>query len=399
MASRIRVNYFDCPNCGTTKIYAFLHDCPNCGTPNPGQPSWYKGPYVDGDIEMLKRAAMKPFWKCSSCNGSNYGEGKSTCEHCGNEYDPSDKDAKVIERNYVTAEGTYANKESDEEKHSSDDSGYSASMYSTTPAPAPIPSARIKKSSIYSSLPQSSTSYSSSAIGKKNTMLLVLGIIAFITLCVSAIYFFGFDTEKVEGKVSQVSWTWTINIEKYKVVHESDTTSSPPSDAYNKRSWTVTTQEPVYKTIPGEHHSKTCKGERELGNGFTEEYDYDCSYDDPDQRVIDYYRDVNTTHYSYDVNRWSYERSVTSSGFDFEVYPPAYTLNMQGQTAIGAEKVSGQSQTFTVTFEWYNQEEEKFSDTLDLTETQWRQYVVGNYYPLEVNRLNEIMNDPLVPAE
>lgn len=398
MAGRIRVNYFDCGSCGTTKNYAFLHECPNCGTPNPGQASWYKGPYVDGDIEMLKRAAKKPFWKCSSCSGSNYGEDKTACEHCGEPHDPSDKDAKVLTRDYVAPEGARSNDLSDEESTPASTSSYSTS-YTTTPAPAPASKLRIK-SSAYSSLPQAtSSSYSSGSSTKKNTALLIAGIVAFLLLCVSAIVYFGFDTNTVEGKVSQVTWTWTIDIQKYKVVHESDTTSSPPSDAYNESSWTTTEKVAVYKTVPGEYHKKECTRDKDLGNGFTEEEVYDCSYTDPSTQEIDHYDDVKTTHYSYDVNRWSYERSVSSSGANFEVFPPTYTLNLEGQTAIGAEKVSGQTQTFTVHFEWYNQEEEKLTDTLEPSEAEWRQYVVGNYYPLEVNRLNKIMNNPLVPAE
>ncbi|QQG42159.1 MAG: hypothetical protein HYV90_02485 [Candidatus Woesebacteria bacterium] len=382
MNERFRVNLFDCTNCGTTKIYAFLHECPGCGTPNPGQGHWYPGPYVT-DIKMLQLAAKEPFWKCSHCEGSNFGEDKSKgCQHCGHEYDPSDISAKVIP-------GGTSQTNAPRRPAVHDSSYY---VPADLPSPKVVHSSPSYQRSMVSSLP----SYKSSGRSGLRLDGQTLGIAAVILVIVAllgAFLFAKFHTTAHNAEFTGPSWTRSFDVQRFEVVHESDSTSNPPASAYNIDSWVTTEKKEVTRseeyTVP-----KTCHHSEDLGNGFTREWDEDCSYT-ATRQVFDHYDYIDTTHYSYDHNEWVFYRTISESRDNFEPFWPAYNLNLEGQTVLGAERAVNYRETYTLKFDWYDKDETKFTAIYKVSEAEWHQYVVGEYYPIEVNSLGEVRNNPL----
>ena len=101
--------------------------------------------------------------------------------------------------------------------------------------------------------------------------------------------------------VKTISWTSTIQIQEYVVVHE-EGWSHPPSDAYNIS-----------------HYSKKRKTEKQ-GDKSVNIYD---------------------TWYEYDINKWKDTRKITASGFDKEPYYSEYELKQSNRNdGIGDERES-----------------------------------------------------------
>lgn len=116
-----------------------------------------------------------------------------------------------------------------------------------------------------------------------------------------------------------------------------------------------------------------------------------CSRTD---QVLDHYDTVYDTYYSYDLDEWMYERTEHAEGNDRNPYWPEYSVHLNGQQVLGAERVSGTPESYVVYFET-NEKDEIEVYTYSTTESEWNQYIEGEIYTLKINHFNAVMNNPL----
>ena len=80
----IREGRWDCPSCGSTRIYGRHVDCPGCGKPRPAGVRFYlaEGEPAITDPERLREAKAGPDWVCLHCAASNRAT-QAGCGGCG----------------------------------------------------------------------------------------------------------------------------------------------------------------------------------------------------------------------------------------------------------------------------------------------------------------------------
>ena len=126
----------------------------------------------------------------------------------------------------------------------------------------------------------------------------ILVIFAIIAI---AVYKYLSTPDRYIVQVKCIQWRYVINIQTYRVVHESGW-ERPPKDAYNI--------DQVYK----------------------ERYEDDYQW-----------------YYTYDVNRWVPSRNVVSQGYDKNPYWKEYELYVSKRNDnIGSERESGRSTIYTI---------------------------------------------------
>lgn len=369
---------YDCPNCGHKDISAlrFLK-CPQCGATPPGQEYERITYRVITDPEGLRLAKGGPHWVCSNCFSKNFDE-HDMCQYCGNPKDPSDPRYKV--------------KRLDLPEQSE------SSVSSFSPAQvAPRPTARQRSTSpriqSYSSLPRARTATEvSSGFADIGAFVWqykwLIGFVTVAAVLLGAFLYAKYHTEAGEGTVTRLTWSRTLSIYRYEVVHYTGKGSSPLG-AYNVQSHTTSKQEPRYRTET-ETVEKTCPEDQ--ANGSVKWVD--CSYE-VSKEVFDHYETVTTTTYDYDINEWVYKFPVSTNGEGREPAPywPEYHLNLEGQQVLGAEKATG-SESYVVYFNVTINEEDKQVTYTTSNQAEWTQYLVEARYPLKVNKFNEVMNNP-----
>jgi len=122
-----------------------------------------------------------------------------------------------------------------------------------------------------------------------------VGILLGAAFVLSLVTWIGYGFGGREHQVSTITnfyWKRVVHIETYKKIHESNTTWSPPNDAYNVKDWTESYLESHYD---------------EKGNFSHTTLEWD-------------------THYSYDVNRWKHLRTVEADAWDHHPKWPAFEL-------------------------------------------------------------------------
>jgi hypothetical protein len=80
----IREGRWDCPSCGSTRVYGRHVDCPGCGKPRPAGIRFYlaDGEPAITDPEQLREATAGPDWICLHCAASNRAT-QASCGGCG----------------------------------------------------------------------------------------------------------------------------------------------------------------------------------------------------------------------------------------------------------------------------------------------------------------------------
>jgi hypothetical protein len=103
--------------------------------------------------------------------------------------------------------------------------------------------------------------------------------------------------------------------------------------------------------------------------------------------------DVTRT-YSYDLDEWGYGRTVHAEGNDRNPVWPEYSLNLEGQTRIGAERAGARSETYTVHFQT-NEKDKIKQHSYRTSQSEWMEYAIEHNYMLKINSFGMIMNNPL----
>lgn len=232
-----------------------------------------------------------------------------------------------------------------------------------------------------------------------------LAIFLVISLIVGGLYMF-LHTKKVRATVDHFEWSRTISIEEYRTIREGDW-SIPAGGRYvsqeeryhHTETYQCGTELQDEEYICGSHE-ESC-GMTDNGNGTFSECtrtvsDY-CTRQVSVPKYCD--RDIYATWYTYDIDRWTHSRSVSTSGNqrdDPAPYWGEFTLNCANQAVIGCERESGREQTYYV---FFRDEEGKIKKYEENSQDDWNQYQIGASYTLRINHFGQIRNDPLHPDD
>lgn len=305
--------YWDCEYCGTEKIKGNIPNCPNCGKPRDDNTRFYIDPthkeYVPK--ETAKKINRNPDWICNHCGQLN-SDDITTCTWCGSIRDNTNFD---YHSNIAKQE-----KEAQEKKQE----------------------------------------FNSECISRHNVLLPVKQLlIAFLALAIIGGLVFLLMPKEYSGTVKAFAWERNILIERYQTVQESSW--SLPTNArlkYTHEEFYTTTQvldhyETKTRKVPYQelvgYHDVTV-GYEDLGNGYFEEiissepvYETKYTteqYEEPVYMSVPIYK----TKYYYDIDKWLYERTVSTSGNDHEPYWGKINLKSD-------ERVSSKNQTYSITIE------------------------------------------------
>ncbi len=375
---------WDCPACGTSEISALVRmTCPNCGHSIPDQSQWYAGNRIS-DPEKLALARGDPYWVCSSCGRVNLAT-SPRCVGCQNPREESDAPYDVRDL------GHYLPRKSSDgsSEHPSTSSGTVTPDVSSKPKTA-SQSSKASPPLVY----YNPDVFSVETRTKVRDVLRVSAVLIVLLL----LGFFLFHTRKVDTRVSRYHWSRRIDIEVYAQVHEEGW--SLPAGAYNVDSESrvreyreITETRTRTRTI---HHPQTCY--RDLGNGAVEEYD--CGHDSTETeeyQVVVGEEPIYDTWYSYDIDKWVYQRSVEAAGDDQAPYWPTYVLADEGHQRLGAERVGRRSESYEVFLETVetNSKGEHDIFTYHATLDEFLRFKTGEIYTIQVNHFGWVTNVPL----
>lgn len=199
-----------------------------------------------------------------------------------------------------------------------------------------------------------------------------------------------FVPKQVDFVLSSIQWTHSQNIEEYRTINESDW--SLPSggrllftqqeisgyeevlDHYETR-----TREVSEQVLDG--YDTVVTGTRDMGNGYFEEItsqvpryrtEYHTeTYEEPVYRSEPIY----STKYYYEIDKWVFDRTITSSGTDKNIQYKEYVLEENERDS-----------TFIDEYEFTGIIEEK-EYTISVDKSTWDKYDVGDSIPAKINRL------------
>ena len=301
---RLVVGYWDCDSCDTKGISGTIRDCPNCGKPRDDNTKFYlnKDKIVHVSEEKAKTVNRNPDWICEYCNSLN-SDNEKFCVSCGS--------ARTKENlNYF--ENHEVKKRKEETKKS---------VNTTSP---PQNESFQRKESV---------KLSSTTTSPKFPTRYVLITLAVCVLIVGLVYLFIPKTQEI--LIQELSWEYSINVEKFKTVEENGLTL--PSDArlhYTKEEishyrnvldhYETRTRQVQKERISG--YEEYVSGYKDLGNGYFEEitsqrpiyetYYVTETYKEPIYRSEPVYQ----TRYYYEIDKWVHERTVTTNGNTKETY-------------------------------------------------------------------------------
>ena len=326
---RIIEGYWDCKYCDSKGISGSIRECPNCGHPRDDTVKFYlkdEKKYVSE--EKAKTINKNPDWICPYCNCLN-SDSNETCVSCGsprtkenlNYFENHEERKRKEEKKKSTIENTTFNQTSHSYKND-----FSSSIASNVTS---------KKSN--------------------NFPFRILLIILSISLLIGGLIYLFLPKEQ-EILVQELSWEYSINIEKFKTVEENGL--SLPIGARLKY-----TDEEIshYVEVIDHYETKTRQvekqkfvgyekytiGYKDLGNGYFEEETglrevYESYYVTENYKEPVYIdQPVYQTRYYYEIDKWVHERTVTTNGNTKETY--------WGETnLLDNERVSSKNESYFV---------------------------------------------------
>lgn len=371
--------FWECPACGRKGISALrMRKCPSCGYSKTPQDKEQRSNIEIIDEKGLALASGGPYWTCSSCGSVNLAE-ETPCSSCGNPREGSDTTSKVIELGSSPLPSY----------HPPGEEQWYAEQKTSTRVPHHTPK-ETPETITRSRLPINENMRTRIL---EIPWIMIAGIVAALA-GITLLLWLVFHTTGTEARVNGFSWFRDVTIEKYQTVHGSGW--SEEAGAYNVRtSLRFHHNDPVYENrTKTTHVSKTCY--RDRGNGSTESYD--CSYDTTETYSVKVRDDpVYATWYEYDVDKWLYERTAHAEGNERDPHWPEYTLNRIDQKVIGAERISGTPEAYTVHFRSTGVKQKDYTYTT--SESEWMRYSMEVVYPLKVNTFGVILNNPLKDKE
>lgn len=405
MAKRIVMGYWDCPYCGSTGIEGTTYDCPNCGHQRGKEEHVYlsktKVPYVPGKkIDGVKYVNNHEFkgvdWYCPNCDSMNSAS-LTECENCGAPRTSESKNAfdfqKDVKKTNLPDPTRFMwecpnCKTLNDEKRSNCRSCGSAKDGSKEEKEAETlkPSSKISKEAedftfssntqpVKEKIAEEKTENSRDKekrnfsfnfdwitnIFKNGNFQAILVMIAIVLVGFFAVkgLIYLFTPHPQTLNVTDTYWKYTVDIESYETVNESDwQVPTGGRVQYTKNEIhhyekVIDHYETVQKsrTVPDGGHYEYETKTRTVPDGGHYEYDYsyngDGTYTEDSTWVQDYttetyqeqtyvqdykteyyteqepvYRDepIYKTKYYYEIEKWIHKRFVTTEGHDKNVY-------------------------------------------------------------------------------
>ncbi len=341
MADKIVMGYWDCPSCGSTGIPGTTYDCPNCGRQRGKETKFYM---KSGEVKYVPgHKVVGADWYCEYCGALN-SAGRTSCENCG---------APKAE--------------------SKDD-------YFSLKEPKPKPVVNTGQSA------QTNKAENQSFSDKKRHLPLWIWIAAGIALTIiisNLISSYVNKPREYTFDVQEMAWENTIDIDEYKTFRESDWYL--PNGA--RLAYTAT-EIRSYESVLDHYESVTKSRQVESGGHYETSYsdNGDGTFTEHENYVPDYTTEYYTedepvyrqepiydTRYYFDIDRWEYERSETTSGKDKNPYWPEPELSEK-------ERESGRSTKYTMSgvlhYRSFGKDKEK-NVTYDIQESWWKEIKEG----------------------
>ena len=362
--------FWDCHYCGTTGIGGSKRECPNCGKARDENTKFYMNPNEKHYVPKEKAAHINrnPDWICKYCGSLNSDNNKS-CSSCGSirtedNLNYFENHKKKTNEDSYNSEGT--NSQTYHEAHTDKHSNY----YDN------------KTTSPHTS--RDNQSHNSRKPFPIHIILIVLvGLIAISGL----IYLF--IPKEQELTIQDFSWKRNINIERYQTVNENGW-NLPTGARLQYTNWEFHHYEQVLdhyetktKQVARERlvgYEEYVTGHRDLGNGYFEEITssrpvYETYYEtETYQEPI--YRDepIYQIKYYYEIDKWLYERTVTTQGNDKEPYWGNTFLNSD-------ERVSSKNETYYII--GTDKKEKVYTVTLSFDD--WNSLSIGQKVKLKIS--------------
>lgn len=288
---RIVLKYWDCPQCGTKDISGSLRECPNCGKPRATGTTYHFKPnekpvYVSEETAEKVRKRGRD-WECQHCSSMNSGL-DTVCSSCG------------------------------APKETTQSSKTSINTFDST-----ITSSRNKTAD---NLTTQNDTYTQLIKEPLSLRIIPFAAIGLVTLLIALIVILC-QPKDVEFRITDMSWTYTIDIQKLTPVEESDW-NLPPGARLKRTETEFHHYEQVfdhyeieYKDVFDGYEDKIV-GYKDLGNGYAEEIVDQVPKYHQEAVEVPVYRDepVYATKYYYEIDKWLHERNITTSAHDKNPY-------------------------------------------------------------------------------
>jgi hypothetical protein len=319
---RLIEGLWDCTQCGTKGIGGSQRDCPTCGRARGKDVKFYlpeTRSYNYVPDEEASKISRRPNWKCNYCDSLNPDE-KTSCQSCG------------VRRTHENL-NYFEIKREEEPAKSAGIVGIKTNQ-------------RRQEVRTIEFEPQRKSNRDIKG------MLRIASLVLIIAVCILGLTYLLIPKEK-EIIITQTAWNRSINIERYQTVDESDW--SLPVGArlkYQQQEFShyekvlegyETKTRPVTKQRFSGYTTRSA-GVRDLGNGYFEEITvqepvYE-TYTEMETYQEPVYSDraVYRTKYYYEIDKWLYERSVTTRGQDKNPYWGEVVLNKDERTSTRSEE-------------------------------------------------------------
>lgn len=332
---RLVVGYWSCPYCDTKNIRGNLRNCPNCGKARDDSTHFYLNPLnIEYASEEENRTVNRnPDWICIHCQQLN-SDNDTHCISCGSERTSENSVYSNYNHYTVTSSGAIVPELSNDSK--TDNQATSQKTYNSD---------RTSYKTSANSLFKFISHYKPILLSSLLIILLIAGLI------------FAFTPRYYDVVVTGFSWERSIEIEKWQTVNESDWTLPTTARLQYSRQEFSHYQQVLdhYETQTRQvarqrvsHYEEYVSGYRDLGNGYFEEVTssrpvYETYYEtETYQEPV--YRDepVYRTKYYYEIDKWLYERSVSTKNNDKSPY--------WGNTNLSSvERISSKSERYYIT--------------------------------------------------
>lgn len=375
---RIIEGLWDCSYCGTKAIGGSKRTCTNCGRSRDSGTTFYlpgQKRYVPR--EEAKKVSRKPDWLCEYC-GQLSPDSTNTCISCGASRTSENLDyfQVKVKREAEEAEKRERQQAARVSSYTYEDMSYNEPA-TRTREPIEEPWERkpkreetIIKEGVFSNFFSSLKSFDW-------TPVIVFILIA--ALVAGLVYLF--IPKDYELTITDIRWERNIDIQEYRTVNESDW-YLPDGGRLQYTNREIHHYEDVFdhyetktRQVPRERYVRTetvVTGYRDLGNGYFEEITssrdiYETYYEtETYQQAVYRSEPVYRTKYYYEIERWVYDRTVTSQAADKQPMWPELNLAEN-------ERESSRKETYTVT----GKDEEGEEYTFTLSYADWERVHLG----------------------
>ncbi len=359
---RLVVGYWSCSYCETKNIRGNHRNCPNCGKARDNSTTFYLNPLkIEYASEEENRTVNRnPDWICTHCQQLN-SDTNTRCISCGSVRGSENSTYSNFNHYSVNPAGTIV---SNRKTETNQEESIEETIKENTRNIVGIETNRYRKSKTNNFL-NFISDYKMPIFSILLILLLIAGLV------------FLFTPRYYDVKVTGFSWERNIIIEKWQTVNESDWTL--PANArlqYSRQEFShyrqvldhyeTETRQVAKQRIS--HYEDYVSGYRDLGNGYFDEIIssrpvYETYYEtETYQQPI--YRDepVYRTKYYYEIDKWLYERTVSTKNNDKNPYWGNANLSSK-------ERIAGKNEQYYITVLNLENEETK---TYTISYEEWK---------------------------